>query len=101
MRKYGWEDFALPLMVVFAVTFALTLRQQINVPAAIGPAVAETNLQPGYVITVTAKRLPAECRGVGAHAPSCDRILAGETRMEMRENNTRLAERASQGIYAY
>jgi hypothetical protein len=63
------------------------------------PAVAETNVQPDYVITVTAKRLPAECRG--AHTPACDRILAGETRMEMHENNTRLAERAPQGIYAY
>jgi hypothetical protein len=101
MRRYGWEDFALPLMVVFAVTFALTLRHQINVPVPVSPALAEGSVQPDYVITVTAKRLPAECRGAGAHAPSCDRILAGETRMEMRENNTRLAERASQGIYAY
>ena len=101
MRRYGWEDLALPLMVVFAVTFALTLRHQISLPVSVSPAVAETNVQPAYVITVTAKRLPAECRGASAHTPMCDRILAGETRMEMRENNTRLAERAPQSIYAY
>ena len=30
MRKFGWEDFALPLALMFAVVFALTLRQGIS-----------------------------------------------------------------------
>ena len=98
MRKYGWEDFALPLMLVFAVTFALTLRHQLTLPAAATPAMAATEVQPDYVITVTAKRLPAECRNAATRTPSCDRFLAGDARMELREGTTRLAQR---GLYAY
>ena len=95
MRRYGWEDFALPLTLVFAVTFALTLRQQVFLPEAVSPALAASEVEPGYMITVTAKRLPPECRTTAAHTPACDRILAGDTRMEMRENTTRVAARGS------
>ena len=101
MRKYGWEDFALPLVLLFAVTFALTLRHQITLPAAATPAMASTEVQPDYVITVTAKRLPAECKGAAPHMSSCDRFLAGEAKMELRDANTRLAERTQPAIYAY
>ena len=100
MRKYGWEDFALPLVLLFAVTFALTLRHQITLLAAATPAMASTEVQPDYVITVTAKRLPPECKGA-ARAPSCNRFLAGEARMEIREGTTRFAERAAADAYAY
>ena len=93
MRRYGWEDFALPLTLVFAITFALTLRQQLTLPEAVTPALAAGAIQPGYMITVTAKRVPRECRTAAAPAPACASILAGETRMEMRENTTRFADR--------
>jgi hypothetical protein len=100
MRKYGWEDFALPLMLVFAVTFALTLRHQLTLPSAVTPAMAatETTQHPDYVITVTAKRIPAECRSAATRTAACDRFLAGDTRMELREANTRYAQR---DLYGY
>jgi len=101
MRKYGWEDFALPLVLVFAVTFALTLRHQISLPTAATSAMASTEVQPDYVITVTAKRLPHECKGAAAHTPSCDRFLAGDARMEIREGTARFAERTAADGYAY
>jgi hypothetical protein len=92
MRRYGWEDFALPLILVSAVTFTLTLRQQVDLPAPITPALAATAIQPDYMITVTAKRVPRECRTTAARTPECVSVLAGDTRMEMRENTTRLAD---------
>lgn len=100
MRKYGWEDFALPLVLVFALTFALTLHRQIELPTAVTPAVAATATEPGYVMTITARRLPAECKGAGARAASCASYLTGEARVEICERDTHLAQR-SQGGYGY
>jgi len=100
MRMSGWEDFALPLMLVFAVVFALTLRQEFVLPSA-APAAVAAEAQPDYVMTITAKRLPADCRNAAARAPSCANALAGEARIEMRESNARLADRSAGAAYAY
>jgi len=100
MRVSGWEDFALPLMLVFAVAFALTLRHEISLPAAAPEAMA-AQMQPDYVMTITAKRLPAACRNAATRAPSCASLLAGDARVEVREGSARLADRASEGPYAY
>lgn len=100
MRMSRWEDFALPLMLVFAVVFALTLNHQLSLPSAASVATAAER-QPDYVMTITAKRLPAECRGTPERASACAEQLAGNARVEMRETNARLAERAPQAPYAY
>lgn len=100
MRMAGWEDIALPLTLVFAVAFALTLRQELTLPSTATQAIA-AEAQPDYVMTITAKRLPPECKGAGARAPSCANHFAAEPRVEMREGNTRVADRAVQDAYAY
>lgn len=100
MRISKWEDFALPLMLVFAVVFALTLNHQISLPSAATEAVASER-QPDYVMTITAKRLPADCRTNAARLAACSNQLAGSARVEMRESNARLADRAGQRPYAY
>lgn len=94
MRKFGWEDFALPLALMFAVVFALTLRQGISFSP--GEAIAATQ-QPDYVMTITAKRIPPECRT--SRSAACDGYRVGNARMEMHEGNTRLANRAAEGAY--
>ena len=100
MRMSGFEDAALPLLLVFAVAFSLTLRHEITLPAPAGQAVAATEAQPDYVMTITAKRLPPECKAA-TRPTRCDAILAGDARVEMREGNARLAARAAQTGYAY
>jgi len=100
MRISKWEDFALPLTLVFAVVFALTLNHQISLPSAATEAVAGER-QPDYVMTITAKRLPADCRANAARLAACSNQLAGSARVEMHEGNTRLADRAGQRPYAY
>ena len=100
MRMSGWEDLALPLTLVFAVAFALTLRSQISLPSPAPQAIA-AEAQPDYVMTITAKRLPAECKGGAARTPNCASLLASEARVEMHEGNTRLADRTVRDAYAY
>lgn len=95
MRMSGLEDFALPLILVFAVAFSLTLRQASVLPAPTMEALAATQSEPDYVMTITAKRLPPECKAAATRTASCDRLLAGEARVEMHEGNSRLATRAS------
>lgn len=97
MRNAGWEDFALPLTLMFAVIFAVTLHQGISFSPA--EAVAATP-QPDYVMTITAKRIPAECR-TSVPSAACHSLLAGDARVEMREGNTRFANRAADGGYTY
>src|SRR6185436_12123835 len=98
MRRAGWEDVALPLTLVFAVVFALTVRQEISFSP--GEAVAATP-RPDYVMTITAKRLPADCRSAATRTAACESLLAGAARVEMWEGSTRLADRASERAYAY
>ena len=100
MRMSGWEDFVLPLMLVFAIAFALTLRHQIDLPSATPQAMA-AQMQPDFVMTITAKRLPAECRNAATRTPLCASLLAREARVEMREAGTRLADRTAEGVYGY
>ena len=100
MRMSGFEDFALPLTLVFAVAFCLTLRQAVAFPSAARGALAATEAEPDYVMTITAKRLPAECKRA-SHSPSCDRLLAGDVRIDMHKRSTRLASRAPQSGWGY
>ena len=103
MRIHGIEDFALPLTLVFAVVFCLTLRHEIALPLPTQAVAAVEMRQPDYVMTITAKRLPAQCRVAAAQtrSPYCGRILAGDARIEMREGTTRLAARTQGNLDAY
>ena len=56
MRMSGLEDFALPLTLVFAVAFSLTLRHELALPSPAAEAIAATEAQPDYVMTITAKK---------------------------------------------
>jgi hypothetical protein len=96
MRMSGLEDIALPLTLVFAVAFTLTLRHEMALPSPATAAIAATESHPDYVMTITAKRLPPGCRAA-PHASPCQKYLAGEARVEMREGDARLAARAAPG----
>jgi len=89
-----WEDFALPATLMFAVVFAVALRQELSFTPA-KEALAAVTLEPDYVMTVTAKRLPAECRNAATRSASCkNQLLAGEQRVHVREGKPRLASGA-------
>ncbi len=96
MRMSDLEDVALPLTLVFAVAFALTLQHEIKLPSPATQAIAATEAAPDYVMTITAKRLPPACRRA-PQSSFCERFLAGDARIEMHES----AARVAQGDYAY
>jgi len=48
-----------------------------------------------------AEQLLEVAPGYHAHTPSCDRFLAGDARMEIREGTARFAERTAADGYAY
>jgi hypothetical protein len=91
MRRSGIDDFALPLTLAAAIVFVVAM-----VPA-LGNTAQSTaaSAVPDYVMTITANRLPAACKGLSSlvAAPQCARLLAGEATVRMRETAPRLATR--------
>jgi len=85
MISRNWEDWAMGLSIAAAAAFALTMNSARG-PAIAGDAVAAEPAD--YVMTITAKRLPAHCKGLsqGAAMPAdCAAILDGAT-ISVREN---------------
>lgn len=88
MRASNLEVLAFPATIAFAVVFALTINRAL--PSGVNPANSATRADADYVMTVTAKRVPAECKT--ANAPGyCESILAGDATIEVRENAPALA----------
>jgi hypothetical protein len=65
MEMRNWEDWALGLTFVAAAALAVTLSEARS-PSYMMAAIAGERSGPVDVITVTAKRLPAECKGLSA-----------------------------------
>jgi hypothetical protein len=89
IRRARWEDWALPASLAFAV-FAVLL---LHYPLAFVPittAAAADPRQPDYVMTITAKRLPSECRGSLQHVvpATCAPFLTSNAVIKMRETGS-------------
>ena len=80
------NDWALPASVVFALVTALLIHYPPAFPV-ITTASAADPAQADYVMTITAKRLPVECRGSSQHLvpAACAPYLAGDAVVDMRE----------------
>lgn len=84
--RRSWEDRALLASLVFAVVAVLLLHHQILF-SPITAAVAADPQRPDYLMTITAKRLPPECRS-GAHQvvpAACASVAIDDATVEMRE----------------
>lgn len=63
MTSNNWEDWALALPLAVATVLALTFAGT-RAPSFATAANAAEQGKPDYVMTITGKRLPADCRGV-------------------------------------
>ena len=85
MTSNNWEDWALALPLAAAAAFALTLAGA-RTPSFATAANAAEQRKPDYVMTITGKRLPAECRGVeNAGLPAQCIALINATTVTMRK----------------
>ncbi|MBI1212347.1 MAG: hypothetical protein GC190_12855 [Alphaproteobacteria bacterium] len=90
MRTSSIENWALPATLVFALAFVATVREAGHFQA--NAATAETSMTPHYVMTVTAKRLPASCKGAALKSnPDCLSALNADAVVEMHEASPALA----------
>lgn len=92
MRTSGMEDWALGFLLVFAVAFTATLQQaRHGIEANAAPA----EQVPEYAMTITAKRLPAVCKGEVASENTlyCAPFLEASTIIEMHETAAGYAAR--------
>ncbi|MCE9523538.1 MAG: hypothetical protein K8S25_14040 [Alphaproteobacteria bacterium] len=84
MSAYKIEEWTFGLSFVFAAAFALALHGQ-EAPSLTTQANAAVNSAPAYIMTVTAKRLPAECKGLSmASSASCASFADANTKVELR-----------------
>ena len=65
MKTSNWEDWAIGLSLVAAVSVGMAMHE-VRAPSFAPEAVAAEPAD--YVMTITAKRLPAECKGSAWHA---------------------------------
>jgi hypothetical protein len=79
MAGRNWEDWALALPFAAAAVVGLALNPAPS-PSLTSAAVASDQVGPKYVMTVTAKRLPAECKiaNVAARPAYCVALLDNE-----------------------
>lgn len=79
MAGRNWEDWTLGLSVAVAAVVGLSLYQGPS-PSLTATANASDQVGPKYVMTVTAKRLPAACKtgNVEARPAYCAPLLDNE-----------------------
>lgn len=79
MAGRNWEDWALGLPIAAAAVIGLSLSQGPS-PSLTSTAVASEPIRPHYVMTITAKRLPAECKiaNVAARPTYCAGLADNE-----------------------
>lgn len=79
MAGRNWEDWTLGLSFAVAAVVGLSLYQGPS-PSLTSAAVASEQTGPKYVMTVTAKRLPAECKvaNINARPAYCASLLDNE-----------------------
>jgi hypothetical protein len=75
MHWRNWEAWMFAITVATAIVSVLALSES-RAPGFVSQAIAGERHSPAYTITVTAKRLPAECKGAvdTATAARCDAI---------------------------
>ena len=86
MVSRNWEDWAFGVSLAAAAALGLTLHE-VRAPSFAAEAVAAEQTRADYVMTITAHRLPAECKGVSQPAmpASCAALLDSAT-ISMRQN---------------
>ena len=88
VRRAGWDVWALPASIALAVLAVLLLRFPFSF-APITTAAAADPMRPDYLMTITAKRLPSECRGSQHILPAaCTPFVDGSATIQMRENGS-------------
>jgi hypothetical protein len=81
----NWEDWAMAMPLALVPVLALTFGEA-RAPAFATVAVAAEHAGPQYLMTITGKRLPAECKGVAEDALSAHcRALIDSTTVTMRK----------------
>ena len=83
MRVSHMEDWALAATFVFALAFAVTINEARHFKAnaeTVGATAA-----PQFVMTVTAKRIPAACKGALATSADCSKYLQRDAVVEVQE----------------
>jgi hypothetical protein len=87
MRMSDIEDWALALTMVFAVVFTATINQGRHAHAAVAANFDQSQPAPQFAMTITAKRLPAMCKGADAAANAlyCASFLEADAVVEMHE----------------
>lgn len=87
MFSRNWEDWALALPLAIVPVVALTFSGA-QTPSFATDAVAAEQSKPNYVMTITGKRLPADCRGVADKDLAAHCIaLMDSTTVTMRKAN--------------
>jgi hypothetical protein len=95
MRMSGLEDWALAFTLVFAIAFTATIQQTHRGIAANASPLAAADQVPQYAMTITAKRLPAVCKGDVAteNAIYCTPFLEAAVVIEVHETAAAYVER--------
>jgi hypothetical protein len=87
MFSRNWEDWALMMPLALVPVVALSFGEA-RTPSFATDAIAAEQNKAQYVMTVTAKRLPAECKGVAEKdlSAECLALIDGTT-VTMRKND--------------
>jgi hypothetical protein len=87
MFSRNWEDWALMMPLAIVPVVALSFGEA-RTPSFATDAIAAEQNKAQYVMTVTGKRLPAECKGVAETNLSahCLALMNGTT-VTMRKND--------------
>jgi len=96
MRMSGIDDWGLGLTLVFALAFTVTIHQVHHARPTEAFSVAQSDQEPHFVMTITAKRLPSLCKGAAgaANALYCATFLEADAVVEMHETTTGFAARS-------
>jgi hypothetical protein len=87
MFSRNWEDWALLMPLALVPVVALSFGEA-RTPSFTTEAIAAEKNKAQYVMTVTAKRLPTECKGVAEKdlTAECLALIDGTT-VTMRKND--------------
>ena len=92
MRRSGIEDWALGATFIFALAFAVTIHEAPHFRANAATEASEP--APQFEMTVTAKRLPAACKGEALTTNAdCSKLLHADATVEMHETSAAVAAR--------
>ena len=86
MITHTWEDRALGVTLVLALVFGVALYA-VRTTSLTSQAIAAEAPAADYMMTVTAHRLPAQCKGIAAERMSAMcRAVLNDARIDVRTN---------------